>query len=192
MANSKKIVQFIISHEGGFVNDPKDSGGATNKGVTLNTFRSIFGNNKSIADLKKMTTEQWNVVFNHCFWNKINGDDISSDKIAAVITDFAWNSGVSRAVKYAQTILHVTVDGICGPKTVTALNGCDETDFVNSYLNDRRRFLLQSAGLSSSSANLYLAQTNPAKISTARSKDKDKKYIKGWLVRVNDLQNLVR
>jgi lysozyme family protein len=35
----EKLKEFILSWEGGFVNDLRDSGGATNKGVTLATFR---------------------------------------------------------------------------------------------------------------------------------------------------------
>ena len=33
MAEVKKLVPFILKWEGGFVNDPDDLGGATNKGV---------------------------------------------------------------------------------------------------------------------------------------------------------------
>ena len=35
MATKERIVKFIKDREGGFVNDPNDRGGATNKGVTL-------------------------------------------------------------------------------------------------------------------------------------------------------------
>ena len=38
MANVEKLVPFILKWEGGFVNDPDDLGGATNKGVTLATY----------------------------------------------------------------------------------------------------------------------------------------------------------
>ena len=38
MANSSKLVPFILQWEGGFVNDPDDLGGATNKGITIGTF----------------------------------------------------------------------------------------------------------------------------------------------------------
>lgn len=38
MANSSKLVPFILQWEGGFVNDPDDLGGATNKGITIGAF----------------------------------------------------------------------------------------------------------------------------------------------------------
>ena len=52
MAESKIVQPFILSWEGGYVNDPADKGGATNKGVTIGTFRSVFGKEKTIKDLK--------------------------------------------------------------------------------------------------------------------------------------------
>lgn len=35
MAIANKLVPFILQWEGGFVNDPDDLGGATNKGITI-------------------------------------------------------------------------------------------------------------------------------------------------------------
>ena len=49
-----KFIKFILSWEGGFVNDPRDSGGATNKGVTLSTFQTVFGKDKTVKDLKNI------------------------------------------------------------------------------------------------------------------------------------------
>lgn len=37
MANINKLKPFILKWEGGFVDDPADLGGATNKGVTIGT-----------------------------------------------------------------------------------------------------------------------------------------------------------
>ena len=52
MANSKILEPFILKWEGGFVNDKDDLGGATNMGVTLATYRSVFGSKKTVNDLK--------------------------------------------------------------------------------------------------------------------------------------------
>lgn len=39
MAKIEPLSKFILSWEGGYVNNPNDKGGATNKGVTIATWR---------------------------------------------------------------------------------------------------------------------------------------------------------
>lgn len=41
MADVRKLLPFILKWEGEFVNDPLDKGGATNKGVTIATWRNV-------------------------------------------------------------------------------------------------------------------------------------------------------
>ena len=41
MADINILAQFILSFEGGFSNHPADKGGATNKGVTIATWRQV-------------------------------------------------------------------------------------------------------------------------------------------------------
>ena len=40
-----------------------DHGGATNSGVTIAVFQSVYGKNKTKNDLKRMTDEQWDYIF---------------------------------------------------------------------------------------------------------------------------------
>lgn len=190
MADYHNIKKFILAHEGGYGNDPADSGGATNKGITIATFRAVFGKNKTVNDLKRMTDAQWDTVFKTLFWNKIQGDKITSEAIADQIVNFAWGSGVTRAVKYAQGILMIDADGVCGNMTVNALNRYDPRRFVLDYGNAYRRYLMQIAGIRPTDANMKLARTNPRLININASTDKDRKFIRGWLNRVNDLEKM--
>ena len=41
MADVKKFLPFVLRWEGGYVNDPADRGGATNKGVTIATWKRV-------------------------------------------------------------------------------------------------------------------------------------------------------
>lgn len=57
MKRIEKLAIFIRSWEGGYSNIPQDSGGPTNKGVTLATFQHVFGKDKTVSDLKNITLE---------------------------------------------------------------------------------------------------------------------------------------
>ena len=50
--NFAEALGLTLRHEGGFVNNPKDPGGATNKGVTLATF-SLFLGRQATVDVKR-------------------------------------------------------------------------------------------------------------------------------------------
>lgn len=123
MANSKILAPFILSHEGGFVKDKNDPGGATNRGVTIGTFRSVFGKDKTESDLKKITYDQWCLVYKKYYWDKCKADLIDNQSVANMLVDFAWHSGVSKAVSRIQEIVGVDTDGIMGRITIGAING---------------------------------------------------------------------
>ena len=143
MANHKILAPFILSHEGEFSNDKNDPGGATMKGVTLATFRSIYGQGKTVNDLKKITTEQWNNIFKKYYWDKCKADLIDNQSVANMLVDFAWHSGVGTAVSIIQKIVGVAADGIMGRVTIGAINNfwrCNVSVF-DSLKAARMRYL---------------------------------------------------
>ena len=40
--NFEASLKMVLKHEGGFVDHPKDPGGATNKGITRQTYESFL------------------------------------------------------------------------------------------------------------------------------------------------------
>ena len=122
MADYKKLKPFILKFEGGFVNDPRDRGGATNKGITIATFRQFFGASATIDQLKNITDAQWDKVFTTGFWKPCAADFIKDQHVADIIVDWAWASGPVNAKKRVQQALALTPDGQFGQHTVTVLN----------------------------------------------------------------------
>lgn len=140
MEKAEILKPFILSWEGGYVNHPNDKGGATNKGVTIGTFRSVYGQGKSVQDLKNMTDAQWLYIFEKLYWNKWNGDRIADQSVANLLVDWVWGSGVW-GIKYPQQVLGVTADGLVGPKTLAALNGQDaSTLFARLWKKRKEHF----------------------------------------------------
>lgn len=125
MANVDILLPFILKYEGGFVNDPADSGGATNKGVTIATWRSV-GYDKDgdgdidVQDLKLISNKDVrDRVLKPHYWDRWKANQIQSQKIANILVDWVWASGAN-GIKIPQRLLGVAVDGIVGAKTLAA------------------------------------------------------------------------
>lgn len=130
MARVDILLPFILSFEGGYVNDPVDRGGATNKGVTIATWRRV-GYDKDgdgdidVDDLKLLTDRDVSDrVLKPHYWDRWKADQIRSQSVANILVDWVWGSG-AYGVKIPQQLLGVTADGIVGPKTLAALNAQD-------------------------------------------------------------------
>jgi len=128
MANAEILKPFLLSWEGGFVNDPDDRGGATNKGVTLKTFRTVFGQYKTVYDLKNITDAQWLKVFKKFYWDKCMGDAIISQSVANILVDWYWCSGI-KAIRSVQGLVGTVADGMIGAKTIAAINNYNGTQY---------------------------------------------------------------
>lgn len=128
MANHKRLIPFILRWEGGYVDDPADRGGATNKGVTIGTY-TTYRKSKGIkqttkSDLRNITDAEWSEIFKTMYWNRWQADHIRSQSVANICVDWVWGSGV-HGIKRVQRLLGVRDDGVVGPVTLAALNARD-------------------------------------------------------------------
>lgn len=164
MADYRKLKPFILRWEGGYINDQADLGKQTNKGVTLSTYRSVFGKNKTVSDLKKITDEQWEFIFKKFYWDKWKADDIKDQNVANILVDWLWCSG-SYGIKIPQRALGVSVDGIVGSKTIASINARDGRELFDTIKQERKDFIDR------------ICQTRP----------QNRKFKNGWLNRINSL-----
>lgn len=119
--NFEPCTQWALIHEGGYVNHPKDPGGATNKGViqrTYDGYRDRIG--KPRQSVRSITMAEVMDIYKSQYWDLINGDALP-DGLDYAMYDFSINSGPSRAVKFLQEILGVKVDGVMGNGTLGAI-----------------------------------------------------------------------
>jgi lysozyme family protein len=126
--NFLMLTEWLLVHEGGYVNHPRDPGGATNKGVTQRVYdgyRDLVGLTKQ--SVKNITKEEAIDIYRTQYWAPIWGDDLPSGLDYAMY-DFAVNSGPRRAIKFLQRLLKVPVDGIMGNLTMGAIATLEEYD----------------------------------------------------------------
>ena len=164
MADYRKLKPFILRWEGGYINDQADLGKQTNKGVTLSTYRYVFGKNKTVRDLKKITDEQWEFIFKKYYWDKWKADNIKDQNVANILVDWLWCSG-SYGIKIPQRVLGVSADGIVGSKTIAAINARDGRELFDTIKQERKDFIDR------------ICQTRP----------QNRKFKNGWLNRINSL-----
>jgi lysozyme family protein len=136
MADFQRFFPTLLQHEGGFVDDPVDPGGATNKGITFATFKEcaqrLLGIEPSLTALKTLTDEQAAAIYKALYWDRIRGDQISLQPLAEIVFDFQVNAGATSA-KLLQRVLNdlgatpsINVDGVIGDGTLAALDAADQ------------------------------------------------------------------
>lgn len=138
--NFDKALQEVLKHEGGFVNHPQDPGGATNKGITIATYRKWIDKNGTIEDLKRISDTQVAKIYRSVYWNAVKGDELPYG-IDYAVFDFGVNSGPTRAAKYLQAVLGVAQDGKIGPITIAAAHKADAESVVKALCDRRMAFL---------------------------------------------------
>ena len=91
----KKALTFVLIREGGYVNDPDDPGGATNRGITQRTYNAYRAKqNKPVADVKYISEYEVKEIYYKNYWLAAGCQKMTS-KFAVACFDTAVNMGVS-------------------------------------------------------------------------------------------------
>ena len=87
----KKAVLFVLKWEGGYNNDPNDSGKETNFGISKKSYPD--------EDIKNMTIERARKIYYENYWLKADCDNLPGP-MNLIVFDTAVNCGVSRAKEF--------------------------------------------------------------------------------------------
>ncbi|MCX6272205.1 MAG: hypothetical protein NTU44_13495 [Bacteroidetes bacterium] len=167
----QKFIKVILRHEGGYVNDIDDPGGATNYGISIRLLSKLgelgdvdHDGEVDIHDIMAMTPENASEIYIECFYKPLRIEEFRDATLAMQFYDFAVNAGSRTATRILQESLKITADGILGPKTLAE---------VNNYST-------------STPAMVFKYARNEYYRNLASQKPKLKKFLQGWLNRVND------
>lgn len=136
-------LEETLRWEGGWSNDPYDTGGATMKGVIqrrYDAYRKREGLPK--RSVRGIEDDELQVIYKDYYWDAVHGDKIPQGLDMAVF-DYGVNSGPSRSIRYLQQVLGVEADGHWGPITEDALENCDVEEKIKSLCAARRSFVRQ-------------------------------------------------
>ena len=128
MKSFNEIIEKVLEHEGGYVNDPKDLGGETKYGITKRFYPDI--------DIKNLTIEQAKEIYKSDYWDRNKVESLPQN-LWHIYFDMCVNMGKRTAVKVLQRAAvnkgkNIEVDGGLGPMTIGALKGV-ELDRVRAF-----------------------------------------------------------
>lgn len=138
--NFKPALEHVLKSEGGYVNDPRDPGGATNLGCTQKVYEAHMRRPVSDAEMRCLTPADVGPIYKAQYWDKVKGDQLPSGLDYAVF-DAAINSGPGQAAKWLQQVLDVHDDGAIGPATLAAVAAHSAEDLIVAYQLKRIEFL---------------------------------------------------
>lgn len=171
MAEFGKIIGFVRTHEGGYVNDPNDAGGETYCGISrkhnpLWIGWTVVDKNKPLrynAIIKHDALQEMvNNYYYKQYWCAIGGDALHSQSVANMAFDWQVNSG-DICTRALQRLVGVTPDGIVGAQTITAVNAHPASHLLNALKQKRIEFYSD----------------------LVRRIPQNARYLKGWLKRTN-------
>lgn len=138
--NFEESLAHVLKHEGGYVDHPKDPGGATNLGCTKKVWEEWVGHEVTKDDIKALTVADVAPLYKSRYWDKCRCDDLPHGVDFAVF-DLAINSGTGRASKFLQGACGVAADGAIGPATLAAVTKMNPRELASKICERRLEFL---------------------------------------------------
>jgi lysozyme family protein len=143
-ANYDACISKVLEYEGGYQNDPNDSGNwtgcAVGAGTNKGTNRGISACSYPNEDIKGMTETRAKEIYEQDYWMPIRGDELPAGPDLCTF-DGSVNSGQSRGVGWLQRAVGVEADGVVGPQTLSAVYEADDHVTIDRMCDDRLNFL---------------------------------------------------
>lgn len=138
--NYDDIIPRVLSAEGGYVNHKSDRGGATNYGITQNTYLGWLTSKKiAYRDVSLLTIGEAKLIYMDNYWLPSKCDQLPPN-IRDLHFDAAVNHGVVGAARILQDALKINADGVIGPVTIRAAQVANPDALRARYIAIRYRF----------------------------------------------------
>lgn len=135
MSNFDSAIKVVLRHEGGYVDNPADSGGATNYGISLRFLQTVpelgdinHDGKVDKQDIRSMKWEDAKFIYQVQWWDLYSYKRIVDQTIATKVLDFSINMGAKQAHKLVQRAVNrvsnykLVDDGVLGKLSFDAIN----------------------------------------------------------------------
>lgn len=139
-SNFERSLDHVLTDEGGYVDHPRDPGGATNMGITHGTLARWRGRPVSKRDVRRLTRSEAGAIYRKLYWDRVEADRLPTGVDYAVF-DAAVHSGPRRAVRWLQAAVGARPDGVVGPETLAKAAIASAETAVRRLCRRRLRFL---------------------------------------------------
>jgi lysozyme family protein len=163
-----KALRFCLKWEGGYVDNPSDHGGATNRGVTQKVYDAWrVRHSQAARSVKDITDAEVQAIYQQDYWTPACCARVQA-RLDVVQFDTSVNMGSHRAILILQEAIGTKPDGQFGDSTERACAMCDLGTALHQYCDIREglyRHFAKAPGQA--------------------------KFLQGWLHRLNDLRHEV-
>lgn len=171
-----RFFEELIDVEGGYVDDPRDSGGATRYGVTEAVARA----HGYKGDMRNLPLSLAKSIYKESYWDSLRLDDVQNlcPALCLKLADISVNMGVRQAGFFLQRLLNalnnrgklypdIKADGVVGKVTIGTLR---------AFLSKRQQHgeTVMIRALNCLQGGFY--------ISLAERREKDEAFLYGWLL----------
>jgi len=166
-----RMINEVLSKEGGFVNHPADKGGATNFGITQATLSRYLERVVTVEDVRALDVQTARDIYELNYYRIPRIDKLPA-AIQPFVFDCAVNHGPRRAIRFVQQVCNeggfgpLTVDGLMGPRTKAVADACQAAMgewMLLALIEERRMFYLK----------------------IVESDESQRVFLRGWLARAN-------
>jgi lysozyme family protein len=161
MANFYSFLPLLQQAEGGYQNNPKDSGNynskkqlvGTNWGISAKTYEEWIGKPPTILDMKNMPKNTAIQIYKLWYWQRLKADLIVNQSIANIFVDHGVNAGTCTASKMVQSILknkfnkNIAIDCVIGNITLNAMNTVNQEQ-LHAFIKEERASFYKKLGSS--------------------------------------------
>ncbi len=137
--NFERAQEIVREFEGGFSDDPKDPGGATNFGITRKTLERFRGRSVTKAEVANMTYEEAKKIYFAEYWSR-SSCDLMPGPLALVVYNVCVHAGPGTAARFLQRGLRangamVDVDGGIGGETLGAIPKVPLSELISDVID---------------------------------------------------------